>query len=114
MPTDESRLAPPLTVPCVARTLRLLVTQVRRCPSVRKAWISTFQDGTAEPNVCVVIELTPGVPDEQEVLRSIVDPLRETAPEGIVRDELMAFAWFVADDGMQAELSDGAGVAIYP
>lgn len=114
MPADENRLALPPAVPCVGRTLRLLVRQVRGCSSVRRAWISTSQNGVAEPRLCVAIELIPGVSDEQEVLRSIVDPLMRIVTEGMVRDDLKAFAWVVADDGMQAELSDGAGVAIYP
>jgi hypothetical protein len=64
----------------------------------------------------VVIELNPDLFEGQEVLRSIVDPLMALAAEteDIVRDELLAFAWFVADDRMQAELSDGAGVAFHP
>jgi hypothetical protein len=72
----------------------------------------------------VLIGLDPGVSDEPQVLRSIVDPLMAIAAgqvseddtrtgDDVVRRELMTFAWLVADDRMQAELSDGAGVAIY-
>jgi hypothetical protein len=124
MHADETRLAMPRTVPCLGRTLRLFTGQMARCPSVRRAWISTLQYGDAQPQPCVLIGLNPGVSDEAEVLRSIVDPLMVIAAGNVsegdigttdemVRNELMTFAWLVADDRMQAELSDGAGVPIY-
>lgn len=115
----------PIGVPCLGRTLGLIAKQVRSCPGVRKAWISTVVDGVEEPGLCVVIELDPNVTDEQEVLRSIVEPLMAFAAEihseedfrtseDVVRDELLDLAWFVADDRMLAELSDGAGIAFHP
>jgi hypothetical protein len=125
MPADDRCIAKPVGVPCLGRTLGLITKQVRSCSSVRRAWISTVQNGVGEPGPCVVIELGPGVADEQEVLLSIVEPLMVFAAEILseeafrtsedtVRDELLAFAWFVADHRMQAELSDGAGIAFYP
>ena len=125
MSAHETRLAMPIGVPCLGRTLGLVAKQVRGCSSVRRAWITTIEHGVEGPGPCMVIELDPNVMDEQEVLRSIVEPLMAFAAEivseedfrtseDIVRRELLAFAWFVADDRMQAELSDGAGVAIYP
>jgi hypothetical protein len=125
MPAKKSHLTMPVGVPCVGRTLGLITKQVRSCSSVRRAWISTVVDGVEEPGSCVVIELDPNVTDEHGVLRSIVEPLTAFAAEigseedlrtseDVVRDELLDFAWFVADDRMLAELSDGAGIAFHP
>jgi hypothetical protein len=125
MPADERRLTMPVGVPCLGRTLGLIARQVRSCSNVRRAWISTVVSGVEEPGSCVVIELDPNVTDEQEVLRSIVVPLMAFAAEigseedlrtseDVVRDELLDLAWFVADDRMLAELSDGAGIAFHP
>jgi hypothetical protein len=58
--------------------------------------ISVIEGGEIQKSRAVVIELIPGISDEQEVLRSIVDSLAEIVTEGTVRDELTAFAWFVA------------------
>jgi hypothetical protein len=115
MPADDARFAMPVQVPCMSRTLGIIARQVRSCSSVQRAWISTVQHGVEQPKPCVVIELGPGVSDEQEVVRTIVDPLVAIAAqlvseedagtgtfEEIVRNELLAFAWFVADDRMQA------------
>jgi hypothetical protein len=125
MPADDRRLTMPVGVPCLGRTLGLIARQVRSCPSVRRAWISAVVDGVEEPGSCVVIELDPNVTHEQEVLRSIVEPLMALAAEihseedlrtseDVVRDELLDLAWYIADDRMLAELSDGAGIAFHP
>jgi hypothetical protein len=121
MTADEIRLARPLNVPCMGRTLHEIMSQVGRCSNVHTAWFSTLSNEGSKPKLCAVIALKSEVPDEDELLRSIVDPLQKVGKNMAAQEvhdpcavaELNTCAWFVADNRMQTELSQGAGIVIY-
>jgi hypothetical protein len=123
--TGEARLAEPNGVPCLGGTVVAIAHQLAKYPSVQRAWISTIQISGEEPKLCVAIEVDSTTSNRRHELQCIVDQLMviadEISPpedvrysEHILREELIAFTYFVANEGQEMQLSAGAGIPIYP